>query len=267
MACAARCAWSPRTVNLPPRRAMVTSSADSICRRFSSSAPHNRARRWLSTGSSLNSTGLLRIQQFTAQRMGDDGADAYVHERIDEPLRPGKVHYAVVGGAGAELPGSSFGYSFHKHALIRADHGLADLAELRVEEGLKPLQSFRLFVGGGGVREFRGRRAGARAVEEGEGTVEADLAHQLERGFEVGGGLAGEGDDEVRCEAEAGAGALQAPHDRAVLERGVAALHRGEHAVGPGLHRKVHVRRELLEHGVRVDPPLRELARVRGGVT
>ena len=53
--------------------------------------------------------------------MGDDGADAYVHERIDEPLRPGKVHYAVVGGAGAELPASSFGYSFHKHALIRAD--------------------------------------------------------------------------------------------------------------------------------------------------
>ena len=70
---AAACA--PRTVNLAPRRAMVTSSADSICRRFSSSAPHRRARRWLSTGSSLTSTGLAR---FRRARLAASGTRAAV---------------------------------------------------------------------------------------------------------------------------------------------------------------------------------------------
>ena len=39
----------------------------------------------------------------------------------------------------------------------------------------------------------------------------------------------------------------QPAHDRLVLERGVAALHRREHAVGARLHRQVQLRHELVE--------------------
>src|SRR6476659_11243452 len=78
---------------------MVTSSADSICRRFWSSAPQRRASRWLSTGSSLTSTALLAIQQFAAQRMAHDRADANVDEAVDERPLAGKVDDAVVGCA------------------------------------------------------------------------------------------------------------------------------------------------------------------------
>src|SRR5207302_9377533 len=104
-ACAARCACSPRTVNLAPRRAMVTSSADSIWRRFSSSDPHRRARRWLSSGLSRTSTGLLRIQQFAAQRMRKSGGDLDFDKRMNEIPCPGEVHHAVVAGAARNIGG------------------------------------------------------------------------------------------------------------------------------------------------------------------
>src|SRR2546423_6610618 len=137
MACAARCACSPRTVNLPPRRAMVTSSADSIWRRFSSSAPHRRARRWLSTGSILTSTALLAIRELAAQRVGNDRVDANVREAVDERLLAGKVHDAVVGGPRRQLAVAPFGKTFDENALRGAHHGLACLAVLSIQEHLQ----------------------------------------------------------------------------------------------------------------------------------
>ena len=66
------------------------------------------------------------------------------------------------------------------------------------------------------VRRFVGKvgrgRAGARAVDEAEGAVEAHVLDQLHRLLEVGVGLAGEADDEVggerdvRAAPRAGAG-------------------------------------------------------------
>src|SRR3989442_10040155 len=122
MACAARCACSPRTVNFEPRRAMVTSSADSIWRRFSSSDPHSRARRWLSSGSSLTSTGLLRIQQLAAQRMRKSGGDLHFDKRMNKIPCPGEVHHAVVAGAARELVELPSRRKPDEHALDRADH-------------------------------------------------------------------------------------------------------------------------------------------------
>ena len=51
----------PGTAKRSPRRAMLTSSAVSIWRRFSSSAPHRLARRWLLTGVKAISTGFKRV--------------------------------------------------------------------------------------------------------------------------------------------------------------------------------------------------------------
>ena len=60
-----------------------------------------------------------------------------------------------------------------------------------------------------------------------------------------------------------GAAGAQPAHDRLVLERRVAALHRGQHAVRARLHRQVELAHELVDGGVRVDEPGRHLLRVR----
>src|SRR6266705_4151292 len=205
MACAARCACSPRTVNFAPRRAMVTSSADSIWRRFSSSDPHSRARRWLSSGSSRTSTGLLRIQQFAAQRMRKSTGDLHFDERMNEIRGPGEVHHAVVAGAAGELGGILPRGAFDEHALDGADHALADRARLRVQLRLEALQPLQLHVPRGWVGQLSRGRAGPRAVEEGKGGIEADVAGQLQGGFEIAVGLAREGDDEGGGKADSGA--------------------------------------------------------------
>ena len=49
-----------------------------------------------------------------------------------------------------------------------------------------------------------------------------------------------------------------------VLERRVAALHRGEHAIRAGLHRQVQIVRELRHVAIRLDQRVLELDRMRG---
>src|SRR5580765_3058547 len=92
------------------------------------------------------------------------------------------------------------------------------------------------------------------------------LARELQGGREIGLAFAGEADDEVGGQADVGARLPQPARDGAVFERGVAALHRGEHPVGARLHRQVHVRRELRQVAVRIDEALGEFARMRSGI-
>ena len=48
-----------------------------------------------------------------------------------------------------------------------------------------------------------------------------------------------------------------------VLERGVAALHEGEYAIGTALHRQMQMARELAHVGIRLDEAVRQLERMR----
>src|SRR5471032_1097404 len=96
---------SPLRVKAVPRREIDTSSADSIWRRFASSAPHRRARRGLSIGSNRISGGLsaglrwaalLRIDEFAAQSMGERARDAHIGELAGKPGPACEIHGAVV---------------------------------------------------------------------------------------------------------------------------------------------------------------------------
>jgi hypothetical protein len=88
------------------------------------------------------------------------------------------------------------------------------------------------------VRQRRRGRAGPPAVDEAEALVEAELLDQRERGLEVAPGLAGEADDEVRRQRESRPRRPQPADLLPVLERGVAALHEREDAVGAERHRE-----------------------------
>ena len=80
------------------------------------------------------------------------------------------------------------------------------------------------------------------------------------------GRLAGEADDEVGGQADVRAHRTQLADRALVFERGVAALHRREDAVGAVLHRQVQVVHQLRHARVDVDQALRELVGVAGGV-
>src|SRR5260221_3323849 len=192
--------------------------------------------------------------------------DAHVDKAIDQLGRPRKVHDPVIAGAPGELIGGFFGQPLHQHAFVRAHHALGDGRGLRLDLRLQPPQPRALCLVWNFVRQLRGGRPGPRAVEKTERVVELELLGELERRLAIGLALAREADDEVRAHADLGTRAAQAAHDRAVFERGIAALHRGEDAIGARLHRQVHVRRELRQRGVRIDQALGEVARMRGGV-
>ena len=114
-----------------------TSSAVSICRRFSSSAPHRLARRWLSTGVKEISTGFkrpVRRGDFAAQRVRQRGGDAHVDElRRSGAAGPRKLTTRLLLGAAGELGRVLLRGPFDQDALARADHAAADRLRLRVE--------------------------------------------------------------------------------------------------------------------------------------
>src|SRR5712664_2662867 len=171
---------------------------------------------------------------FAAQRMGPRLCNPQVHEAMHELGSPGEVDYAVVAGACAQLGLVSLRKILDQNPLRGADHAFADAARLRAELRLETLQPRKLFFMRGVIGQLGSGGSRPRAVQERKRAIETDLGRELQRGGEIRLGLAGKADDEIRGQAQAGARALQAARNRAVLERGVAALHRGKHAVRAG---------------------------------
>ncbi|MNS94022.1 hypothetical protein D3C72_1282230 [compost metagenome] len=116
------------------------------------------------------------------------------------------------------------------------------------------------------VRQVGGGRARAARVDERERGVETDVLDQLHGLFEVFFGFAGKAHDEVRRQGQVRARRAQAPHHRLEFQRGVAALHAGQHAVAAGLHGQVQKRHQLGQAGVGVHHALGHFLGVRGRV-
>ena len=103
-------------------------------------------------------------------------------------------------------------------------------------------------------------------IFEREGGGESDLAHERERRLEIGVGLAGEADDEVGGEGDVGARAAHALDDVEIVAPRVAAVHRGQDAVGARLHRQMQIGRERRVLGVGGDQLLVHVVGVRGRI-
>ena len=153
-----------------------------------------------------------------------------------------------------------------ENALDAADHRFGDGLRQFLDALLQAHQAFDLHFVRRVVGELGGGCPGAGAVEEGKRRVETDIVDELHRFLEILGSLAREADDEVRRQRQVGACGAQLAHQTLVLDRGVAALHRRQHAVRSRLDRQVQVRDQFGNTGINVDQSLRQLARMRGGV-
>ena len=102
--------------------------------------------------------------------------------------------------------------------------------------------------GGGG--------AGARAVDEAEGGVKTHVVDELHHLLEIVVGFTGEADDKVAAQHQIGPNRAQFAHRAFVLQRGVAAFHGAQNAVGAVLHRQMQVVHQLGQACVGVDQAL-----------
>ena len=151
--------------------------------------------------------------------------------------------------------------------MYRARHVPADGPGLLIDPRLEDLQTlfflFRRYV----VRVARRRRAGPLAVDETERLVEADFRNKIQRGLEIGIGLAGKADDEIGGYAYIRPDFPQLPYFRLVFEHRVPALHAGKYAVRPALHGQVQVIDQFGHPAVNVNQALGEFDRVGSRVT
>src|SRR3989338_885592 len=193
----------------------------------------------------------------------------YMHggELADQAgIAAGEVDDPVILGAAGEPAGVLLRIVADQDALQAADHAPADFVALLVEQVLQARQAFAVGFGRYLVVQGCRRSAGARAVDEGIGEIEADLGDQLQGLLEILFGLAGKPDYEVRGDADVWADGPELADLRLVFEGGVVALHRRENAVGAGLDRQVQVLDQFRHLGMHLDQAVGELQGVRGGV-
>ena len=196
-----------------------------------------------------------------AHRLGDGD----VHEAADHAGVAGEVHVAHVFGAAGHLARVLAAGLFHQHALHRAHHGLVDAVGVGGDGSLQAGEPCVLHVHRRVVGEVRRRGARAGGEDEGVALVEADIADQLHGFLEIILGFAGEAHDEIRRHADVRAHGAQLADLLLEFDRGVAALHGRQDAVGTGLHGQVQVVGQLRHAGIGLDQRIGELQRVRGG--
>src|SRR5262245_43349455 len=119
---------------------MLTSSAASICFKFSSSIPHMLDNLSLSTGVKEIWTApkeRLRGRELAAQRVRQGSGDEHVGKPPDQAIcvRCGgnrKIHHAVVVGAPGQFRWIGFRRPLDKHSLAGCNHGAAGRPRLAI---------------------------------------------------------------------------------------------------------------------------------------
>ena len=206
-----------------------------------------RTRAGLERGSRMRSgygeRDAIRRDGAAAQGVRQRLRDAHVDEAPIERAPAGEVHHAVVVGAAGELGRRSCARRLRpaRAAIVPT---IASLIARACASSCACRRCRRASFTSCGVSsaQVRRRRARARAVDEARTTRRSRRRRRVSgsprnRPRSRPGKPTMKSDDS----ADAGPRRAQPAHDRLVLERGVAALHRREHAVRARLHRQVHV--------------------------
>ncbi len=134
---------------------------------------------------------------------------------------------------------------------MRPDPGLVLGQRAAFDDDSQPLEAFG---GDAGIDELIGHLGclgtGSRREDERVGVVVLGLGDDLERCREVVVGLAGKPDDDVGRHGQIVDGGTTGGKTFEVALSGVAAMHRGQHAIAAGLQRVVQV----LAHGTAWSP-------------
>ena len=192
---------------------------------------------------------------------------AHLRRLVADQLRT--AHNAVDGqgeivrGAGLEISGIPRRRPGDEHALTRSDHRFAVSSILGLDERLQAREPCTGDVGRNLTRKRRRRGSRPRTVDEAERAIEAELVDQRQRRVEIRRRFAGKADDEIGGERHIRTRTPHAADNGSIFERRIAALHRGKHAIGPGLHRKMQMRHQLVDTLERVDQPRRHFLRMR----
>src|SRR5690606_39192454 len=172
--------------------------------------------------SALQASADQRAPQRVRQRVVDLDLD----ELADQArIVATEIDDAVVLGAALQHARIFLGIVRDENALGGAHHPSAVLEADLADAVLEDRQPLFLHFFRRLVDQLRGWRAGACAVDERIGKVEADVLYQLHGLLEVLVGLAGEADDEIRADQDVRHRRLELANARLVLQRRMVALH------------------------------------------
>ncbi len=179
----------------------------------------------------------------TAQVVGAGAVDPGGGVGARAQRRPGpQVHELVLTGARHETTGVAAVRALHDHLFHAADPGPVGRQRRALHHHPEALEALGHDLRGDeALHHLGGFGAGAGAVHEGVGAVVGSLGHYLQRGDEVGFGLAREADDHVGGYCQVGDRPASGREAIEVAGGVVATVHRRQHPVAARLQGQVEV--------------------------
>src|SRR5690606_5255855 len=170
--------------------------------------------------------------------VGEGGGDTHVNEMANHRgIISTEMDDTVVFRSPLQLTGVFLGRAFHQNTLFCSHHAPTDLMSILGNAVLENGQALLLDVFGGVVRQLRGGRARAAAVNKAKRGIKPNVMNQVHSLLEIFVGFAWKANDEVGGDADVRANVPQALDLIDIVLNHMAPLHCSENTVGTALHR------------------------------
>src|SRR5215471_18457348 len=208
----------------------------------------------------------LRAVQLAEQAVRSDVGDSHGRNLANQRCRGHDLHGLQVLRPTDQLTGNS-ARLFDENFKLSPDAAPVECALMMIDAILEPDQALGLHLVRDLIAAIGRGRPWTRRILERERSDEFHFLHDTQRVGEILLRFAWEADDEIRRKSNVGTGGPQ-PHDLLeVFGPGVATVHRVEHTVRTGLHRKMKLRHQHRQITVSGDKVRIDVARMAGRVT